>query len=257
VFPVLEPFDTYLSLCSEVYELSKPTAPKDAYRFYRDHMKAVAGITLEPMCGTGRFLLPLLEEGFAIHGFDASVHMLSKLYEKAATKHLTPHVWHGFAQNFNRKETYDLIIIPSGSFCLITNEDEVRSMLRSFYHHLTESGMLLFEVEIIHAVSDIGQWKGSIWPKPDDTTIILSQLTTFDSGICKSFVKYEQIVKGTVTHTEIEEYNLIIYEQTHLLSLLKAVGFEGVRIHKAFDSRKKPNQKDVSVVYECRKCGSI
>jgi hypothetical protein len=29
--------DTYLSLCSEVYELSKLNPPEDAYAFYRDY----------------------------------------------------------------------------------------------------------------------------------------------------------------------------------------------------------------------------
>ncbi|WP_279611726.1 hypothetical protein [Candidatus Sarmatiella mevalonica] len=28
--------DTYLSLCTQVYELSKPTPPSDAYAFYRN-----------------------------------------------------------------------------------------------------------------------------------------------------------------------------------------------------------------------------
>lgn len=55
--------DTYLSLCTEVYDLSKPTPPKDAYDFYRSYAIAAQGRILEPMCGTGRFLLPLVAEG--------------------------------------------------------------------------------------------------------------------------------------------------------------------------------------------------
>lgn len=63
--------DTYLSLCTEVYDLSKPNPPEDAYAFYRVYAMKANGPILEPMCGTGRFLLPLLEEGFNVHGFDA------------------------------------------------------------------------------------------------------------------------------------------------------------------------------------------
>ena len=84
--------DTYLSLCTEVYELSKPNPPEDAYAFYRDYAVKVNGPILEPMCGTGRFLLPLLEEGFDVHGFDASDHMLGVLHAKAETKNLKPTV---------------------------------------------------------------------------------------------------------------------------------------------------------------------
>jgi 2-polyprenyl-3-methyl-5-hydroxy-6-metoxy-1,4-benzoquinol methylase len=68
--------DTYLNLCTQVYDLSKPTPPKDAYEFYYSYAAQAKGPILEPMCGTGRFLIPLLEEGFDIYGFDASEHML-------------------------------------------------------------------------------------------------------------------------------------------------------------------------------------
>ena len=46
--------------------------PKDAYDFYLSYAKEANGPILEPMCGTGRFLLPLLAAGFKIEGFDAS-----------------------------------------------------------------------------------------------------------------------------------------------------------------------------------------
>ena len=65
--------DTYLSLCTEVYDLSKPNPEEDDYAFYRDYALKANGLILEPMCGTGRFLLPLLEEGFNVHGFDAAI----------------------------------------------------------------------------------------------------------------------------------------------------------------------------------------
>lgn len=55
--------DTYLDLCTQVYELSKPIPPEDAYAFYRSYVADYKGPILEPMCGTGRFLLPLIEEG--------------------------------------------------------------------------------------------------------------------------------------------------------------------------------------------------
>jgi len=54
--------DTYFSLCTEVYDLSKPNPPEDAYAFYRDYAMKASGPILELMCGTGRFLLTLLEQ---------------------------------------------------------------------------------------------------------------------------------------------------------------------------------------------------
>ena len=124
--------DTYLSLCSEVYELSKPNPPEDAYAFYRDYAIKANGPILEPMCGTGRFLLPLLEEGFNVHGFDASDYMLEALHAKAKAKNLEPTVWKGFAEDLKRSEKYNLIFIPSGSFCLIIDPAAVKEALKIF-----------------------------------------------------------------------------------------------------------------------------
>ena len=36
--------DTYLGLCTEVYELSKPTAQPDALDFYRGYAAAAKGL---------------------------------------------------------------------------------------------------------------------------------------------------------------------------------------------------------------------
>jgi len=245
--------DTYLGLCTDVYELSKPECPSDAYAFYREYAKAARGLILEPMCGTGRFLLPLLEEGFDIYGFDASHFMLAKLHKKAKAKKLEPKVWHGFAENLNRIEKYDLIFIPSGSFCLITDEEKAKIILTAFYNHLTDSGTLLFEAETMASVPELGNWRGSIWPKDNEQTIVLSQLVTYESGICRSLGKYELIQGNKITCTEIEEYKIRIYDQARLIAILKFAGFKHIRILKAFDTSQEPNEKDESVVYECRK----
>ncbi len=144
--------DTYLGLCTEVYELSKPEAPSDAYAFYHKYVKAAKGPILEPMCGTGCFLIPLLEEGFDIHGFDASKHMLNRLNEKAKVKMLRPNVWSGFVQDLARPENYNLIFIPSGSFCLITDLHDAKTALRKFYENLNEGGIFLVEADTLQSV---------------------------------------------------------------------------------------------------------
>lgn len=82
----IQDFDTYMDLCTQVYELSHPLPPDDAYAFYREYVKAAKEPVLEPMCGTGRFLLPLLTEGFDVRGFDASKNMLAVLHAKAESQ---------------------------------------------------------------------------------------------------------------------------------------------------------------------------
>ena len=55
--------NNYKKLCSEYYDLDKPSAPTEALEYYHKEALRANGPVLEPMCGTGRFLIPLLERG--------------------------------------------------------------------------------------------------------------------------------------------------------------------------------------------------
>lgn len=244
--------DTYLSLCTEVYELSKPNPPADAYAFYRDYAIKANGPILEPMCGTGRFLLPLIEEGFDVHGFDASDHMLGALYDKAKSKNLKPTVWKDFVEDLNRPEKYNLIFIPSGSFGLIIDPVAVKASLEKLYNHLSKDGVLLFEGGTLKSVPPLDVWRGSVWHKPNGQMIMLSQLATLESNVCNSIGKYELIDNNSIIHTEIKELKVRIYAPLELTEIIKNCGFK-VRTIRAFDESSTPDENDESVIYECRK----
>lgn len=249
----MKKLNTYLSLCTQVYDLSKPNPPEDAYVFYRDYVMNAKGPILEPMCGTGRFLLPLLEEGFDVHGFDASEHMLEALHAKARDKNLKPVVWKGFVEDFKKPERYKLIFIPSGSFGLITSPEAIRAALKTFYDHLTDDGILLFEGETSHAVPSLNIWRGSVWHKLDKQMIILSQLATLKDNVCHSIGKYELVQNNNVIHTEVEELKVRVYEPSELTKILNSCDFNNVRLIKAFDNNTTPDIHDETIVYECRK----
>ena len=244
--------DTYLSLCTEVYDLSKPNPPEDAYAFYRDYVMRANGPILEPMCGTGRFLLPLLEEGFNVHGFDASDHMLKALHAKANAKNLELTVWKGFVEDLKRPEKYNLIFIPSGSFCLMIDPVVVKAALKTLYDHLSDDGVLLFEGETLKAVPPLDVWRGSVWPKPNNQMLMLSQLATMKGNVCNSIGKYELIHNNSIIHTEIEELKVRIYDPLELTKILKSCGFKA-RAIKAFDGSAATDENDETIVYECRK----
>ncbi len=249
----MKKLDTYLSLCSEVYDLSKPTPPENEYAFYRGYVENAKGPVLEPMCGTGRFLLPLIEEGFDVQGFDASEHMLNTLDSKVKAKKLNPTVWKGFVEELKRPEKYNLIFIPAGSFCLIIEPDAIKLALKTFYDHLSNDGVLLFEGETIKSVPQLGVWRGSIWNKSDGNKIILSTLASYKNNVCNTLCKYELADNNSILHTEIEEIKVRIYAPNELIEILKSCGFKHIRLIKAFDSDAMPDENDESIVYECRK----
>ncbi|HIB90941.1 TPA: hypothetical protein EYO57_27740 [Candidatus Poribacteria bacterium] len=104
----MEKLDTYLNLCTEYYDLDKPDAPDDAFTFYLQYAKRIGGKVLEPMCGSGRFLIPIMELGFDIEGCDASQSMLEALYIKCKNKKIKPKVWQGFVQDLDKNNIYNL-----------------------------------------------------------------------------------------------------------------------------------------------------
>ena len=214
----MEKMDSYLSLCTQFYDLIRPNAPEDAYNFYQSYVANACGLVLEPMCGTGRFLLPLLQEGFNVQGFDASSCMLEALQSKAVLQHLNPHVWQSFAENLKTEKKYNLIFIPSGSFGHITELEKVKKTLRTFYDHLNNDGILLFEVESSKIVpSPLGIWRGTTHKREDGNMIILSRLTTLENSVCYSIDKYELVQSSQIIQTEVEVFNVRLYDEPIIL----------------------------------------
>lgn len=254
-FMTQKKLNTYLGLCTEVYELSKPTAPEDAYAFYRSYVSQTKDPILEPMCGTGRFLLPLIEEGFDIQGFDASEYMLNTLNSKANKLNLTPNVWQGFIRELKRQDRYGLIFIPSGSFGLLDNPSAAKAALKIFYDHLNKDGTLLFEVETLKsAPNQFGLWKASTWHRNDGKIIIANFLDLpIKNNIQTTLCKYELVDANQTINTEFEELKVQLYNPRDLTHILKNVGFRDIRIVKAFDKSQMYNQNNKLVVFECRK----
>lgn len=247
--------NTYLNLCTQVYELSKPKPPQDAYAFYQSYAHQAKGPILEPMCGTGRFLLHLLEEGFDISGFDASRYMLDVLEQKACLQNLKPNVWQGFIEDFAKLKKYNMIFIPSGSFNLILELEKVKKMLANFYDCLNEDGVLIFEVITLNSASkQTGTWVTSVWPQKNNKMIIANFLDLpLKNNVETTLCKYELVEENQITHAEIEELNVRLYCHGDLMVTLKDIGFKSVRIVKAFNISQVPHKEDDVIIYECRK----
>ncbi|MCT8139339.1 class I SAM-dependent methyltransferase [Anaerobacillus sp. CMMVII] len=78
----------YGSLCTQIYDLDKPEPAQNELKFYLKYLKNKEMQILEPMCGSGRFLIPILERGYQIDGFDVSEDMLLACEQKAREKNL-------------------------------------------------------------------------------------------------------------------------------------------------------------------------
>ncbi len=99
--------DAYKSLCTEFYDIDKPAPPKDALECYLRFAEEAQGAILEPMCGTGRFLIPLVEKGHQVTGFDSSSNMLNQCRKKCKERGLSPNLIEASFETFSSPSGYN------------------------------------------------------------------------------------------------------------------------------------------------------
>src|SRR6187402_3463754 len=245
----------YYKLCTEFYDLDKPEEPADAFDFYLKYVQEAQGPILEPMCGSGRFLLPLLSRGFDVDGVDASSFMLEACRARAAQQGLAPELFQQTLEALELPRRYALAFIPAGSFGLITQQAQALEALRRLHAALLPEGKLVLEVDRpAFETSTSWPWGGRWLKRPDGALIVMSWLGQYAASerISYSLHRYELVIDGRVVETEIEEFNLRAYEPQEFQVLLEAAGFVDVKPLKAFEQRT-PDADDEGLVFECRR----
>lgn len=114
--------------------------------FYSQELKACNGPILEVACGTGMILLPLLDQGLNIYGFDLSEQMLDTLLTKAAKSGRTDVPRRVTRQNmidFHYDMLFDAVFIPARSFLHLPTRDDQIACLRTIHRHLRDHGRLM------------------------------------------------------------------------------------------------------------------
>lgn len=249
------PLTTYLTLCTEYYDLVQHIRGVQALEFYMQYAKAAHGPILEPMCGTGRFLIPMLEAGLAIEGFDASPYMLDALKKKYTHSEAVP-VSQQFVEDFNSNKLYHLIFVPYGSWGLISDIANSKKSLANMYRHLAPGGKLLLEIETVaSAPHDCGVWDRSVQSRADGSSIALNTLVTYkpDTQIYKAVCRYESIVGNAIVATETEDFLMYLFRFDEMDQLLREVGFVNIKKYQDYAKTPVTDPNSPIIIYECTK----
>lgn len=235
--------ETYGRLCAEYYDLTMPQAKAQALRFYMALAKASIGPVLEPMCGNGTFLLPMLEAGIDVCGFDASRWMLAILQQRAKQKGLRPRVWRGHVADLEIADRYGLIFVPNGSINLLVGPDEAGRAFAIFYKHLMPDGRLAFDLEV-EPIRDpnalLEPWVGEVSRARGGRSIRLTTMAVEGaSDVETSLCRYEVMHGDHVEETESEMFRLRYFTRTATSEWLQRAGFREVRF-------LRPNSEEVA-----------
>jgi SAM-dependent methyltransferase len=225
-------------LLSQAYDIDKPDAPADELSYYRGLVDAASGPVLEAMCGSGRFLVPLLRTGVDIDGIDASHDMLRACSDKCAQLGLSTSLELQRLEALAPRRQYGLIFCGGGSFGLISDLGDVASALHQAREALEPGGWLVFEVETAAVAMRPGVWRGRWWRRPDGALIVARDLSGgIRDDVEEALGIYELYVDGVLVETELNEWVRRFWTASKIAVIVEQAGFDTIRVTEAFGSK--------------------
>lgn len=237
-------FKEYGELSTKLYEVTKPVGHSlnGDMEYYLEKVKNRQGSVLEAGVGTGRMLIPLLKEGIAIDGVDISPEMLTQCKTNMQKYQVNTNLFNQDLIQLDLKQKYSTIIMPSGSFCLLSR-NQIDTFLQRIYHHLEEDGQFIFDTSL-PTDFQTGDMEISNYPITEDSGILFTSTSKNIDWLEQkvSYIhKYELLHKGAVEKTEISHFILYWYGLKELEGLLKHIGFSSIHYDIGYGQEKDPS----------------
>jgi len=246
----------YGSLAALVYDLDKPVGRTFGreIEFYRSRLADCRGPVLEPGVGNGRFLIPLLEAGLQVEGFDASDEMLERCRARCSERGFSPRLARMRFQDFAYDGRFEAIIVPFGSFQLIGDFDEALMVLRRFHDHLAPGGRLIVDLD---PISDFfgNSVRIRSWPTDDGDLITLQAQQVDIDHIAQrkvSHLRYERWRDTRLIETQLELFTLRWWGINEFDLALKNAGFGDIVISGSHEHGRAPTREDWMITFEGR-----
>lgn len=246
-------FSYYHKLSSEVYDLDKYVGlTYGDVEFYQERLAACKGTILEPGVGTGRILIPLLEKGLEVEGFDVSEEMLSICRKNCEKRDLKPHLFLGEMESFSLGKKYEAIVIPTGTFLLLHKREDSIKALKNFYHHLADGGKLIVDL-FLQTEIPLNQTSTRTWETSDGDLITLdSKIVEVDhvNQYTVSHHRYEKWRNGELIQTELERFPLRWYGIEEFRLILEQIGFEEIILSADYQHGQYPTKSSEIITFE-------
>lgn len=241
----------YGRLCTEMYEILHAEAPQDELDFYLSYARSGMRI-LEPLCGSGRFLVPFMKRGFDITGVDLSEEMLAKLLAKAPdARAICADMAH-----CPLEESFDYIFIPSGSLSLFTDESTRDNVISSIASMLSDEGVFVFAVDAVTcAENSRGFVVDATVETSDGRSIVLKSSHRYDeqTRIQHSPGIYELYDGDALVASEPMDFKFRLYECEEMRATLARAGFGRIEAYSSFAKTPAGDEKSDILLFECKK----
>lgn len=248
--------NTYGKLASWIYHLDKPIGHSFGdLEFYRQRLTGCDGPILEPAVGNGRILIPLLEMGFAIEGFDESQDMLQHCRQECRKRDLAATLTCQTFEQFSYDRRFAAIIMPAGSFQLITETASAVAVLKRFWEHLQPGGRLILDIDPIESVISEAM-PARRWPvEGGDLLTMASHRAEIDyvKQTTLSHLHYEHWRDGALLVSELDLFHLRWWGVDELTFALREAGFADVVVSGDYQHGRQPRQGDQIISFEAKR----
>jgi ubiquinone/menaquinone biosynthesis C-methylase UbiE len=241
----------YRGLLAETWDLLRGDTSGWADRFfYREFIEQHGGRVLDVGCGTGRLLLDYLSAGIDIEGVDNSPEMLALCREKASQLGLAPMLYQQSMQELDLPHPYQLIIVPSSSFQLVTDLEDARNTMDNFFRHLEPGGLLIMP---FMSIWEQGSTLETDWTQDGEMELPAEGLLLrrwsrarydLEQHLEHTETRFEKIVEGDIITSEYHSRSPATrwYTQEQARQLYLQAGFTDLRFYSEFS--REPAQPD-------------
>lgn len=203
--------------------------------WYAARLPPDTGPTLEPMCGSGRVLAPLMTHGHHVHGVDTSAAMIASCEARLASLALSTMLFRQDITQLNVPFRYKCAYVTAGSFQLITDPAAAAGTLARIHAHLVPPGLLFLDC---YVPADATQRLGAPLVEvrtvklADGTQIALRSETTCwaDARLSRAENRYAHRRAAKLLAEEHETVTSTWYTAEEITTLVEEAGFGDVSI---------------------------
>lgn len=205
---------------------------------------------LEAGVGTGRLLIPYLAKGIRVDGIDLSQDMIDLCASKCETKALKANLMMGDVATFDFQNHYDAIIVPTGTFCLF---DDIHAVLRNFYNHLEEGGLLMFDLIFPNEFKLDASFAYPLELSSEEHLVLhdIHQSINWTKQTTTQLLQYDLWNRGKLVESELQTFKLNWYGIKEIAMILEKVGFKDLEFfgdyQKSFDINQQYDIVSVKV----------
>ncbi|MBN2521553.1 MAG: class I SAM-dependent methyltransferase [Bacteroidales bacterium] len=221
----------YGKLCTIIYDLDKPLADENEVSLYTQFILSNNDPIIEPMCGSGRFYIPIRKRGYNIYGFDLSNEMLKSCERRCSELNIIPNLFNANIVHYKSDMKFKYAFIPMGSISLLINENDLIQSFANIFEYLDNDSIFMFSaLRPTPEIEDIPDWKEIMRYPLKGMEIICNQSLVYNKldEILDIKLQYEIIDKNVIIEKEDQDFPLKMYAFDYLQEKLDKIGFKQI-----------------------------